>query len=312
MKKSMGTDWLASAIGIIALWTILSYQNGGISLSSISGILISAAFLTIVSLGQAFTITSGRANIDLSVANMVTLGAFLSTRLLNAIPDQPFFAVVLTVATGAVIGIANGVLVSIVRLPAIIVTLGTGYILATACEVLNEGLNPMADFGLLTSLTTGRLLTIPSMFLTAIIFTIAFIVLLRWTAFGHLLIAIGQSDRAAALAGANVHLVTVTCFVISATLAALVGALLAAHSGGAFLDMGTPYLIQSVGAVVIGGTSIVGGRTTFVGTMFGAMMLVLLVTTMQVLRLPIGIQEIIEGVIVTFILLLSNVWSKQR
>jgi ribose transport system permease protein len=312
MKKSMGTDWLASAIGIIALWTILSYQNGGISLSSISGILISAAFLTIVSLGQAFTITSGRANIDLSVANMVTLGAFLSTRLLNAIPDQPFFAVVLTVATGAVIGIANGVLVSIVRLPAIIVTLGTGYILATACEVLNEGLNPMADFGLLTSLTTGRLLTIPSMFLTAIIFTIAFIVLLRWTAFGHLLIAIGQSYRAAALAGANVHLVTVTCFVISATLAALVGALLAAHSGGAFLDMGTPYLIQSVGAVVIGGTSIVGGRTTFVGTMFGAMMLVLLVTTMQVLRLPIGIQEIIEGVIVTFILLLSNVWSKQR
>jgi ribose transport system permease protein len=312
MKKSMGTDWLASAIGIIALWTILSYQNGGISLSSISGILISAAFLTIVSLGQAFTITSGRANIDLSVANMVTLGAFLSTRLLNAIPDQPFFAVVLTVATGAVIGIANGVLVSIVRLPAIIVTLGTGYILATACEVLNEGLNPMADFGLLTSLTTGRFLTIPSMFLTAIIFTIAFIVLLRWTAFGHLLIAIGQSDRAAALAGANVHLVTVICFVISATLAALVGALLAAHSGGAFLDMGTPYLIQSVGAVVIGGTSIVGGRTTFVGTMFGAMMLVLLVTTMQVLRLPIGIQEIIEGVIVTFILLLSNVWSKQR
>jgi ribose transport system permease protein len=72
--------------------------------------------------------------------------------------------------------------------------------------------------------------------------------------------------------------------------------------GGAFLDMGTPFLIQSIGAVVVGGTSMLGGSTTFLGTMFGSVLLILIVTIMQVTGLPIGIQEVIQGVVITLIL----------
>lgn len=307
MSRFTGKDWMGSAGGIVLLWIVLSWTTGSVSLASLAGILISAAFLTLVAIGQAFTITTGRANIDLSVANMVTLGAFTTTVFSNGTNAGLMVALLVTVLIGLAVGALNGFVASYLKLPALIVTLGIGYLLATVSQLLNSGMNPMANFGLLAAISNGWLGAIPVMCIFGLVVTLLAIWIRNRTAFGHAIIAVGQSHRAAGLAGISVHGVTIACFMISGALSALVGALMAARSGGAFLDMGSPFLIQSIGAVVVGGTAIVGGRTSFLGTMLGSVMLVLLVTTMQVLNLPIGIQEIIEGVIITFILLLSNV-----
>ncbi|WP_285409950.1 ABC transporter permease [Variovorax sp. efr-133-TYG-130] len=310
MKALNGKEWAGCAVGIVLLWLILSYATGDVRLSSLVGILVSAAFLTVVSIGQAFTITTGRANIDLSVASMVTMGAFITTRISDGSAGNLAAALASTMAAGLLVGAANGFVVSRLRLPAIIVTLGVGYILATACQLLNSGIG-MANFGPLAQVSNGWIAAIPVVVLLALVVTVGSSWLLTRSAFGHSIIATGQNHRAAELAGIRVHCVTIACFMISGCLAALVGAVLAARSGGAFLDMGSAYLIQSIGAVVIGGTAIVGGRTTFLGTMLGSVMLVLLVTVMQVFRLPTGIQEIIQGIIITFILLVSRLMAKR-
>jgi ribose transport system permease protein len=82
--------------------------------------------------------------------------------------------------------------------------------------------------------------------------------------------------------------------------------LLSAYSGGAFLEMGSPYLLQTVGAVVLGGTLIAGGSATPVGTLFGALLLVLIIVTMQVAGLPLGAQDIVQGVVIILVLALAG------
>jgi ribose transport system permease protein len=125
-------------------------------------------------------------------------------------------------------------------------------------------------------------------------------------AYGRTLSATGQNARAARLAGVRTGRVTATAFVISSVLAALDGALLSAYVGGAFLEMGAPYLLQSVGAVVLGGSLIFGGSSTAVGTLFGCILLVLIVTTMQIAGLPAGTQDIVQGIVIIGVLALAG------
>jgi ribose transport system permease protein len=95
--------------------------------------------------------------------------------------------------------------------------------------------------------------------------------------------------------------------VISGVLAALGGVLLSARVGGAFLEMGNPFLLQSVGAVVVGGSSILGGKATALGTFLGSIFLVMVVTTMQVLRLAGGLQQVAQGILIILVLAVATV-----
>jgi ribose transport system permease protein len=89
-------------------------------------------------------------------------------------------------------------------------------------------------------------------------------------------------------------------------LASLNGLLLGAYIGGAFLEMGQPYLLQSIAAVVLGGTLIFGGSATALGTLFASILLILIVTTMQIIGLPPGVQDIVQGIVVIFVLALAG------
>jgi ribose transport system permease protein len=89
-------------------------------------------------------------------------------------------------------------------------------------------------------------------------------------------------------------------------LASLMGLLLGGYVGGAFLEMGQPYLLQSVAAVVVGGTLIFGGSGTALGTFIASVLLILIVTTMQIMQLPPGTQDMVQGVVVIFVLAIAN------
>jgi ribose transport system permease protein len=97
---------------------------------------------------------------------------------------------------------------------------------------------------------------------------------------------------------------------LSGVLAAIGGALLSGRVSGAFLEMGNPFLLQSVGAVVVGGSSIMGGRGTALGTLLGSLFLVMIVTTMQVLRVAGGSQDIVEGMLIILVLAVATVGAK--
>jgi ribose transport system permease protein len=129
---------------------------------------------------------------------------------------------------------------------------------------------------------------------------------LRRTVFGRTLSAVGQNRAAAHFAGIAVDRVITIAFIVSAELASALGLVLGAYVGGAFLEMGQPYLLQSIAAVVVGGTLIFGGSATAIGVFFASVLLILLVTLMQIVQLPPGSQDMLQGFVVILVLALAG------
>ncbi len=297
--------WVWSLAGVLILWAIMSTITDRFSLSSLSGVAVSASFLTIVALGQMFVITSGSGNIDLSVASVLTLSAYTGVVVIGGQNARLLPGVFAVAAIGFLVGAANAALVVVCRLPAMIGTLATGYILATATLFANRAIKTFAISPILHFIGANRVAGVPVMMLIALAAVAACVYVLNRTVFGRTLTAVGQNQRAAHLAGVRARRVVAASFVISAMLAAFGGLLLSAYVGGAFLEMGIPYLLHSIAAVVLGGSLVMGGSSTAVGTMFGGVLLVLIVATMQIAGLPPGAQDIVEGFVVIGVLALA-------
>lgn len=298
--------WIWSALGVLLLWLLLGVLTSRLTLANLSGVAQSAAFLVLPALGQMFVVTTGRGNIDLSIPSIITLSAFLSMNIIagsNALVPAGFLAVL---AAGLAIGAANAFFVLRLRIPAMIATLGVGYILATGALLANRQFTTYTVSPALSFVANRRVAGVPMVLILAVIAVAIASVAMRRTVYGRLLAAVGQSLPAAELSGVRSGRIVSIAFLISGALAAIDGMLLAAHAGGAFLEVGAPYLLDSVAAVVLGGTLIAGGSATSLGVLSGAFLLVLIVTTIQVAGLSIGMQELIEGVIVVLVLALSS------
>jgi ribose transport system permease protein len=298
--------WVWSLLGVLVLWAVLSVVTGRFSLHSLSGVVVSAGFLTVVALGQMLVVATGRGNIDLSIASVLTLSAYASILVTQGADSRLPLALLAALGIGLVTGVVNALLVVPGRVPAIIATLATGYVLATGTLVANRWSAGFSVSPLLKAFTAGRVEGVPIMLIVALVAAAAAGFLLHRTVYGRALSAVGQNAQAAALAGIRTGRVITAAFLASSVLAAFTGLLLGAYVGGAFLEMGAPYLLQSIGAVVLGGSLIFGGSSTALGTFFGSLLLVLIVTTMQIAGLPPGAQDIVQGLAVITVLALAG------
>lgn len=298
--------WIWSAIAVVILWFVLAVVTNRFSLGSLSGILLSASFLAIVGLGQMFVVTTGRGNIDLSIPSVITLNAYLALLTVRGQDADLPLGVAGALLVGLLVGAINAWLVVRLRIPAIIATLASGYILATATLLANGVIPGFAVSPILKTLATGRTAGFPTMAIIALACIATASAVLRYTSYGQMLIAVGQNREAARLSGIRTGQVIATAFIVSSVLAALTGLLLGAYVGGAFLEMGQPYLLQSIAAVVVGGTLIFGGSATAVGTFVASVLLILIVTTMQIMGLPPGTQDMVQGVVVILVLALAG------
>jgi len=298
--------WIWSLIGVLVLWGVLSLLTDRVSVHSLSGVVTTASFLVLAALGQMFVVTTGRGNIDLSIASVIALSAFVSLIITGGSDGRLVLGLLAVLGIGLVVGAVNAVLVVLVRIPAMIATLATGYVLATATLLANSSIAGAVASPALAFVAGGRVAGVPVMFLIALAAVGLSSLVLGKLAYGRMLSATGQNVRAGRLAGIATGRVTAIAFLISSVLAALDGALLGAYVGGAFLEMGAPYLLQSVGAVVLGGSLIFGGNSTAVGTLFGCVLLVLIVTTMQIAGLPPGTQDIVQGAVIIGVLALAG------
>lgn len=304
--------WVWSLMGVLVLWLALSLLTARFSPQSLSGVAASAAFLLFPALGQMLVVTTGRGNIDLSVPGVITLSAFLSVNVIDGSDLMLPAGLAVAAAVGLLVGAANAALVLLLRIPAMIATLATGYVLATGTLLANRSFSTYRISPALAWVATGRVAGVPVIVLLALAATLLCAFVLRRTVYGRLLAAVGQNHRAAVLAGIPAGRVTAIAFLAGGVASAVAGVLLAARSGGAFLDMGSPFLLQSVGAVVLGGTLIFGGQASAAGTLFGSVLLVLIVTTMQVAGLPAGTQDIIQGAVIIAVLALAGDARRRR
>jgi ribose transport system permease protein len=306
LELTRSQRWIWSALAVLIFWAALSAVTERFSVASLSGILLSASYLTIVGVGQMFVVTTGRGNIDLSIASVVTLSAYVALLTVSGRDVNLAWGVVAALGLGLVVGLVNAALVARLRVPAIIATLATGYVLATATLICNRSIHGFAVSPSLKTLAAGRLFGAPIMLFVCVGLVALAEFVLRQTVYGRTLSAVGQNRAAARLAGIPVDRVVTTAFVISGVLASLMGLVLGAYVGGAFLEMGQPYLLQTVAAVVIGGTLIFGGSASAIGVFFAGVLLILMVTLMQIMQLPPGSQDMVEGVVVILVLALAG------
>ena len=298
--------WVWSALAVLLFWGVLSTVTNRFSVASLSGIFLSASFLTVAGIGQMFVVTTGRGNIDLSIPSLLTLNAYIALLTVRGQDANLALGVLVALGVGLAVGLFNAALVVRLKVPAIIATLATGYVLATATLLANRSIHGFAVSPSLKFLAAGRISGAPIMLIICVALIVATEFVLRKTVYGRTLSAVGQSRPAARLAGVAVDRVITIAFVISAMLASVLGLVLGAYVGGAFLEMGQPYLLQSIAAVVVGGTLIFGGSATAIGVFFASVLLILLVTLMQIMQLPPGSQDMLQGVVVILVLALAG------
>jgi ribose/xylose/arabinose/galactoside ABC-type transport system permease subunit len=296
-------EW-AALVGLIALIVIFGALSPTfLSAGNIQSMLVAAAILIILSVGQTFVIAT--AGIDLSVASTMTLGAVAFGQA-YAHGWGLWPSCLTAVAAGTVVGVANGLLVARAKITDFIVTLGTLSAAAGLALILSDG-KPVTviDAGLLT-LSTGGIGVLGWTFLIAAVVAIAAHVTLFRTRFGTHLLATGGSPEAATATGISTARIKIAVYVISGVLAGFAAILLVGRIGAAEPAANTAFLLNSVAAVVLGGVSLFGGRATIIGPVLGAMLLTALVNGLTLLGVSQFYQPLSVGIVVVLAAFLSR------
>jgi ribose transport system permease protein len=263
-----------------------------------------AAFLGIIASGLMIVILLG--HIDLSVPWLVTVGGMMSTAAAGWWGDTgAALAVPIGVLCGLAFGLFNGLGVAFLRIPSMIFTLGVNAV-AQGLMVLHTGGFAPQDHAtdLMHWLATQRsLLGIPNALFVWLAVGVAVVFTLRRTPFGRYIYAIGNQEGATYLSGVDTRAVLIACFGISGACSALAGVLLAGYSTKAYQAMGDPYLLPAIAAVVLGGTYILGGRGTYLGTIAGVILISLLQSILSVMQMPEAGRQVIYGVVIVVMLL---------
>jgi ribose transport system permease protein len=272
-----------------------------------------AAFLGVVATGAMMVILLG--HIDLSVPWVITLGAMMATAMVGwGGAAGPALAIPFGILCGAIIGLFNGLGVAYLRLPSMIFTLGMNAVVQ-GLMVLHTGGSAPQDQATPAMHFIAVQRTIPGVPNAVVVWAIVgalVIFVLKRTAFGRSVYAMGNREAAAYLSGVNTNRVLIVCFMISGALAAFAGVLLAGYSNKAYQNMGDPYLLPAIAAVVLGGTNILGGRGNYLGTVAGVILITLLQSILSVMQMPEAGRQIIYGVVIIGMLLVYGRGARTR
>ena len=280
-------------------------RPGTVTPTWISNTLLFAAPLGILAAGQTLVMLTG--GIDLSVASVATGAAYL---LSTNSSSGTALAILIGLSLGLAVGVLNGIGVAVLRVQPLVMTLGTGLMSLGIMVVYSQTMMASAPrvppvIVLLGSGKVGGILPI-DLFLWVPLAALMIFALAR-SGFGRLLYAIGDNRVACQLAGIRVWQVLVVDYVLCGLLAALAGLVLVGSTNAADLSLADVYLLPSVAAVVIGGTSIFGGRGGYAGSIVGALILTVLNSLLTLLDAPEPIKQILYGAI---ILLLAAVYTR--
>ncbi|GMA27265.1 ABC transporter permease [Arenivirga flava] len=278
-------------------------------------ILQSVAITAIIALGVTISLTVG--GFDLSVGSTVSFVVMLTTASQVYFEAPPVVAVLLGLVAGAGIGLINGLLVVVARVPDLLATLGTMFVFAGLALVITAGqsVSSGATFdgqpapGRITEgfawLGRGDVLGLPVPVVVMVVLGVVVTVMLSRSRLGRLLAAVGGNADAARLAGVRVGRLKVTAYVLSGTLASVGGVLLAARLGRGDVGVGGAYLLETVAAALIGFAVLGANRPNGFGTLVGAVFVGVLLNGLTMLDVPYYTQDLIKGAILVGALVMS-------
>ncbi|MCO5223237.1 MAG: ABC transporter permease [Thermomicrobiales bacterium] len=287
-------------IVLLLLWGFSIYRNEGFRTVNYSMLTLrTAAFLGIVAAGQTLVILMG--GIDLSVAAVITMTGVICGNLMTQIGQAGGILVTLLIAI--LVGVCNGLGVTVLRLPPLVMTLATLSIIQGVLLVYNAGKPVSGKSPFLEFWAKEKLLGIPTAFWVLVAVTLFCVVLLHFTSFGRGIYAIGNNPRASFISGIPTTAIQIATYAMCSFFAAITGLLLLGRTGYSSKTAGDPYMLMSIAAVVIGGTSIIGGRGKIVGTIGGALVMTILLNLLTVENIDESVRMMIQGGLILALLI---------
>ena len=298
LRNILRQPWVFSFAAALAVWLItIAYTEGQGAGAILTAALSFATFTIIVGLGQMMVITTGPGNVDLSIPATITLSGVVAMKVMNEDAGNMLLGIVAALGAASLVGVFNYGLIRLLRIPPIIATLSSSFLILSTAISYGRGIRikppePLAAFA------TAQVMGIPIMSIAVLAISAVIAVVLTRTVYGRSVLAIGQNSNAAWLAGLNVDATRFLTYVLSAFLAGVCGILLSGFSRGAALNMGEEFLLASIATVVIGGTSVAGGRANVPGIWGAALFMYLLVTMLNTLGASAGIRLILTGLLI--------------
>jgi ribose transport system permease protein len=297
---------VATAFACIALLLVFGsfYSTSFLSPEYLLQQLKVASFLGVIATGMMIVILLGQ--IDLSVPWSVAVGGMMACAAAAFGHVGEILAIPFGILCGMAIGLVNGIGVAYLRIPSMIITLATNAVAQGLMVVYTGGFSPQdSATAAMRYLATGFLLPgVPNAVVIWAVVGAATVFLLTRTTFGRAVYGIGNRERAAYLSGLDTRRIVMVAFTISGALSAFGGVLLAGYASKAAQSMGDAYLLPAIAAVVLGGTSILGGKGSYLGTVAGVILITLLQSILSVMQMPEAGRQITYGVVIVIMLLL--------
>lgn len=287
-------------------------QSEFISVGNIQDIGRQMAVVGVIALGETFVIIT--AGIDLSVGSMLGLCGVLAGNMFLSGWSVPL-VVTLILLFGVAVGLVNGALVDIGKIPPFIVTLGMLGILRGAAYLATGGLNvPLSPSGEPTAFSLwveSLFFGVPEIFIVLALLGVASAIFLRFTRRGRYIYAFGSNPESARRSGINVRATILTVYALSGVLAAVAGLLLTGRLGTANPNAGLSYELDAISAAVLGGASLFGARGSILGTFLGVLLINMLANGIDLINVDPHMQQVIEGILLIAIVWLDQ-WRKRR
>lgn len=308
MKNTMKyMSELTTVIALIILMAVITIINSNfLTANNLLNLLLQVTSNALIAFGMTFVILTG--GIDLSVGSILALSSALTAGLLGS--GMPVtLAILISLILGCILGMINGLLISYGKLAPFIVTLATMTIFRGATLVYTNG-NPitkgLSDTFLFQFLGQGYIVGIPFPVIIMFIVFIVLYALLHKTAFGKSVYAIGGNEKAAYISGVKLNKVKIIIYSISGIMASISGLIITSRLSSAQPTAGASYEMDAIAAVVLGGTSLSGGKGRILGTLIGALIIGVLNNGLNIIGVSAFWQQVVKGVVILIAVLIDR------
>jgi len=303
-----GFDWrqyvvyIAFVIVFVVFAATLSDQ-GFLTKTNLLNIVSQTATISVMAVAMTFVISA--AEIDLSVGAVAGLSSVITAIVIEHAGLVP--GILAGLGTGCVVGAINGGLVTFIRIPSFLVTLGMlGVANGTAMWVTNSAPKPILNQTFNNFFGSGQVWGIPSLVIWTLVAGAIGFVVLRQTPYGRYVLATGGNEEAARFSGVPTKRIKFTVLLVMGVVAALAGMLYAGHLQSGRFQWGDGDELSVIAAVILGGTSLFGGRGTVIGALIGSLMIGLINNGLLILGLQFSQQQIVRGVIIILAVALAT------
>ena len=282
--------------GVILLFSVLLFDKGFLSSNNLMNIARQTAMTSIMAVGMTFVLSA--AEIDLSFGSVVALASIICTKTLNSTGSIPL-AILAGLSMGVLVGLLNGLFIAKVGIPSFLVTLGMdGIVLGFARWISNLQSIPINNDTFVFFFGSGDIGKIPVLFIWMLVLAIIGQIVLKKTPFGRRVLATGGNKTSAMYSGIKINQIKILVMLINSLMAALAGILYAGRLHGARYTLGENDVMIVIAAVIIGGTSMSGGKGSVIGSLLGALIMGILNNGLILMGFSVDQQMIFRGLII--------------